>query len=455
MSAQCLRRMPAALRAVPALRAGARAVNRLPAARCYSAVARASSSGLLNLTRDRQLQHSQPRRFASTVVKVPQMAESITEGTLKQWSKQVGDYVEQDEEIATIETDKIDVSVNAPEAGTIQEFLVNEEDTVTVGQDLLRLEPGGEPAGGKKQEATNEPKAPASKEQETSSQPEGEQEQSKPAPPKQEEQPQPPKQESKPEPPKKESKPQPPKEEPKQATPGSREERRVKMNRMRLRIAERLKQSQNTAASLTTFQEVDMSAIMEFRKLYKDEVLKNRGVKLGFMSAFSRASILAARDVPAVNASIEGPNGGDTIVYRDFVDISVAVATEKGLVTPVVRNAESLDMVGIEKAIAELGKKARDNKLTIEDMAGGTFTISNGGVFGSLMGTPIINLPQTAVLGLHAIKDKPVAINGKVEIRPMMYLALTYDHRLLDGREAVTFLVKVKEFIEDPRKMLL
>lgn len=165
-----------------------------------------------------------------------------------------------------------------------------------------------------------------------------------------------------------------------------------------------------------------MSSLMEFRKLYKDEILKNKGVKLGFMSAFSRACILAMRDIPAVNASIEGPNGGDTIVYRDYVDVSVAVATEKGLVTPVVRNAESLDMVGIEKAIAELGKKARDNKLTIEDMAGGTFTISNGGVFGSLMGTPIINLPQTAVLGLHAIKDKPVAINGKVEIRPVSYL---------------------------------
>lgn len=249
------------------------------------------------------------------------------------------------------------------------------------------------------------------------------------------------------------------------------------MNRMRLRIAERLKQSQNTAASLTTFNEVDMSALMEFRSKYKDEVLKKTGVKLGFMSAFSRACVLAMRDIPVVNASIEGPNGGDTIVYRDYVDISVAVATEKGLVTPVVRNVEALDMVGIEKAIADMGKKvwslqlhslaidpdltvnsnmqARDGKLTIEDMAGGTFTISNGGVFGSLMGTPIINLPQTAVLGLHAIKDRPVAVNGKVEIRPMMYLALTYDHRLLDGREAVQFLVKVKEYIEDPRKMLL
>ncbi|KAL5121192.1 2-oxoglutarate dehydrogenase complex E2 component [Pleosporales sp. CAS-2024a] len=374
---------------------------------------------------------------------------------------EVGDFVEQDEEIATIETDKIDVSVNAPEAGTIKEFLVNEEDTVTVGQELVKLELGGQPSGGKKQDASEEPKEAASKDQETSSHPSGEQEQAKsseetqPQQPKQESKSEPPKHEEKPRPPKKESQPAPPKEESKAAQPGSREERRVKMNRMRLRIAERLKQSQNTAASLTTFNEVDMSSIMEFRKLYKDEVLKNKGVKLGFMSAFSRACILAMRDVPAVNASIEGPNGGDTIVYRDYVDISVAVATEKGLVTPVVRNAESLDMVGIEGAIAELGQKARDNKLTIEDMAGGTFTISNGGVFGSLMGTPIINLPQTAVLGLHAIQDKPVAINGKVEIRPMMYLALTYDHRLLDGREAVTFLVKIKEYIEDPRKMLL
>ncbi|OBW64401.1 MAG: Uncharacterized protein AUREO_055340 [Aureobasidium pullulans] len=259
--------------------------------------------------------------------------------------------------------------------------------------------------------------------------------------------PAPKKDEKKPEP-KKDSKPQ------EESAYGSREERRVKMNRMRLRIAERLKQSQNTAASLTTFNEVDMSALMDMRKQYKDEILKKTGVKLGFMSAFSRASVLAMKDLPAVNAAIEGPNGGDTVVYRDYVDISVAVATEKGLVTPVVRNAESMDMVGIEKSIAELGKKARDNKLTIEDMAGGTFTISNGGVFGSLYGTPIINLPQAAVLGLHAIKERPVAVNGKVEIRPMMYLALTYDHRLLDGREAVTFLVKVKEYIEDPRKML-
>ncbi|EOD48121.1 Biotin/lipoyl attachment domain-containing protein [Neofusicoccum parvum] len=398
-----------------------------------------------------QLLFPQYRTYASKIVKVPEMAESITEGTLKQFSKAVGDYVELDEEIATIETDKIDVSVNAPEAGTIAELLVNEEDTVTVGQDLIKLELGGAPPEGKKEEpAKEEPKEPASKEQETASQPEPSKEEKKPEPPKQESKPQPPKQQEK--------KPAPAKDEqPKKSESpfGNREERRVKMNRMRLRIAERLKQSQNTAASLTTFNEVDMSSLMELRKLYKDDVLKKTGVKLGFMSAFSRACVLAMKEVPAVNASIEGPNGGDTIVYRDYVDISVAVATEKGLVTPVVRNAEAMDMVGIEKSIADLGRKARDNKLTIEDMAGGTFTISNGGVFGSLYGTPIINLPQTAVLGLHAIKDKPVAINGKVEIRPMMYLALTYDHRLLDGREAVTFLVKIKEYIEDPRRMLL
>ncbi|RAL61914.1 hypothetical protein DID88_002403 [Monilinia fructigena] len=398
------------------------------------------------------------RNYADKVVKVPEMAESISEGTLKQWSKQIGDYVEQDEEIATIETDKIDVAVNAPEAGTIKEFLANEEDTVTVGQDLVRLELGGAPEGGDKAKAPSEPKEPASKGQSTASDPEpSKKEESKPkeesiSPPAPEKKAAP-KETPKPKP--SESKKQESSSSSSGPTLGSREERRVKMNRMRLRIAERLKQSQNTAASLTTFNEVDMSSLMDFRKLYKDEVLKKTGVKLGFMSAFSRASVLAMRDIPAVNASIEGPNGGDTIVYRDYVDISVAVATEKGLVTPVVRNTETMDLVGIEKTIADLGKKARDNKLTIEDMAGGTFTISNGGVFGSLMGTPIINLPQTAVLGLHAIKDKPVVVNGQIVIRPMMYLALTYDHRLLDGREAVQFLVKVKEYIEDPRRMLL
>ncbi|KAL9052317.1 MAG: hypothetical protein Q9162_005461 [Coniocarpon cinnabarinum] len=401
-------------------------------------------------------EHISSPTIGERMVQVPEMAESISEGTLKQFSKSVGDYVEQDEEVATIETDKIDVAVNAPEAGTLKEFLVKEEDTVTVGQEIVKMETSGAPPEGGTQKASQEPKEPASDKQQTSSQPGGETEKDrKPTspPPKQEDAkppPSPPKQQERSSQPSAPAAPpasdttqeQPRRDESPQK--GGREERRVKMNRMRLRIAERLKQSQNTAASLTTFQKVDMSALMEFRKLYKDEILKKSGVKLGFMSAFTRASILAMKEIPAVNASIEGPDGGDTVVYRDYVDVSVAVATEKGLVTPVVRNAEAMDLVGIESGIADLGKKARDNKLTIEDMAGGTFTISNGGVFGSLFGTPIINLPQTAVLGLHAINDEAVPVNGKIEIRPIMYLALTYDHRLLDGREAVTFLVKVR-----------
>lgn len=230
-------------------------------------------------------------------------------------------------------------------------------------------------------------------------------------------------------------------------TSGSRNETRVKMSRMRQRISERLKESQNAAASLTTFNEIDMSSLMSMRAAYKDKILKDKGVKLGFMSAFAKASAIALKEIPAANASIEG----DQIVYRDYVDLSVAVATSKGLVTPVLRNAEGMSFLDIETGIVELGKKARDNKLTLEDMAGGSFTISNGGVFGSLYGTPIINTPQAAVLGMHAIKDKAVVVDGKIVIRPIMVVALTYDHRLLDGREAVTFLVRIKELIEDPR----
>ncbi|PHH67639.1 hypothetical protein CDD80_683 [Ophiocordyceps camponoti-rufipedis] len=353
--------------------------------------------------------------------------------------------------------------VNSPGAGVIKELLVKEEDNVVVGQDLVRIELGKPSTDDRGQHVEDRKSVQEVKSDEDQTQSEaddpsiseansGRQRESG-------------------------HKQQPPKAQHQQtsqtsqtsgdtnleqagpvsstAVSSNRQERRVKMNRMRLRIAERLKQSQNTAASLTTFNEVDMSKLIEFRRSYLDQTLKKTGVKLGFMSAFSRAVVLAMRDIPAVNASIEGPDGGDTIVYRDYVDISVAVATEKGLVTPVVRNVETLDMIGVERAIGNMGKKARDGKLSIEDMAGGTFTISNGGIFGSLMGTPIINLPQSAVLGLHAIKDRPVAVNGEVRIRPMMYLALTYDHRLLDGREAVQFLVKIKEYAEDPMRMLL
>ncbi|KIR32297.1 2-oxoglutarate dehydrogenase E2 component (dihydrolipoamide succinyltransferase) [Cryptococcus deuterogattii MMRL2647] len=397
--------------------------------------------------------HSSSLLLAETV-KVPQMAESITEGTLKQWSKQVGDFVKQDEEIATIETDKIDVSVNAPVSGTITELLAEEDSTVTVGQDLLKIEPGegGAQSSESKPQAKSEPKnaeegnkdeaAPAAKKEKGA----GEETLAK----HEEKAPKLDKSEAEKPAPKKEK--SVPKQEPQpEKTAGSRNETRVKMSRMRQTIAQRLKASQNAAASLTTFNEIDMSSLMEFRKLYKDGILKNEGVKLGFMSAFAKASCLALKEIPAANASIEG----DSIVYRDYVDLSVAVATPKGLVTPVVRNAESMGLVEIEKAIADLGKKARDNKLSIEDMSGGTFTISNGGVFGSLYGTPIINLPQAAVLGMHTIKEKPVVVNGQIVIRPIMVVALTYDHRLLDGREAVTFLVRIKEYIEDSRRMLL
>ncbi|KAF8146930.1 dihydrolipoamide succinyltransferase [Mycena galopus ATCC 62051] len=344
----------------------------------------------------------------SETVKVPQMAESITEGTLKSWLKQVGDSVAADEEIATIETDKIDVSVNAPTSGKIVELLAEEEDTVTVGQDLFRIEPGeAEAASQPTPKETEKSESPTA---ETSAPKETEKPAEKPvekAPPK--------------------PSPQPAKQEPQKESsrpaaaataPGSRNETRVKMNRMRLRIAERLKESQNAAASLTTFNEIDMSSLMDMRKRYKDAVLKEHEVKLGFMSAFAKACTLALKEIPVANASIEG----EEIVYHDYVDLSVA---------------------------------ARDGKLTLEDMAGGTFTISNGGVFGSLYGTPIINLPQSAVLGMHAIKDKPVVVDGQIVIRPIMIVALTYDHRLLDGREATTFLVKVKAYLEDPRKMLL
>ncbi|GAA5857941.1 hypothetical protein JCM9279_007233 [Rhodotorula babjevae] len=388
------------------------------------------------------------------IVKVPSMAESITEGTLKQWLKQKGDYVEADEEVATIETDKIDVAVNAPRAGTLTELLANEEDTVTVGQDLFKLE-----AGGSKPEAKEEPKKDDSpeKDQATSAKEEPKKDESsapKEQPKKEEANPEPKSEYRKPdsatpapkvpEQAKKESGKTAPESAPKQ---GSRNETRVKMSRMRSRIAERLKEAQNTAASLTTFNEIDMSALMAFRSKYKDQVLKDHGVKLGFMSAFVKASSVALRELPAVNASIEGSE----LVYHDYADISVAVSTPKGLVTPVLRNAEGFNFVEIEREIAALGKKARDGKLTLEDMNGGTFTISNGGVFGSLMGTPILNTPQAAVLGMHAINQRPwVDGDGKIVVRPIMTVALTYDHRIIDGREAVTFLVLVKKLIEDP-----
>ncbi|KAJ2161076.1 hypothetical protein GGF46_001747 [Coemansia sp. RSA 552] len=370
-------------------------------------------------------------------IKVPHMADSITEGTLKSWAKQVGEQVEQDEEVASIETDKVDIPVNSPVAGVLRELLANEEDNVTVGQDMFRIEEGAVAEGGaskpkpaEEQPAAEQPVA----EKPAAEKPVAEKPVAAPAAPK----------------------PAAPKPAAAPVAPVSfgvpnRSERRVKMNRMRLRISERLKQSQNTAASLTTFNEIDMTNLMQLRKKYKDDVLKVHGVKLGYMGAFVKASSHALQAVPEVNASIDG----DHMVYYDYCDVSVAVATPKGLVTPVLRNTERMGIVDVEQEIANLGKKARDNKITVEDMAGGTFTISNGGVFGSLYGTPIINMPQAAILGMHAIKERPVVVDGKIEIRPMMYVALSYDHRIVDGREAVTFLVKIKEAIEDPQRLLL
>jgi 2-oxoglutarate dehydrogenase E2 component (dihydrolipoamide succinyltransferase) len=232
---------------------------------------------------------------------------------------------------------------------------------------------------------------------------------------------------------------------------GSKPTERVKMSKLRQKIAERLKESQNTAAILTTFNEVDMSSVMALRTEYKDVFEKKHGVKLGFMSFFVKACIVALKELPAVNAEIDGTD----IIYKNFYDIGVAVGSPQGLVVPVLREGDKLNLAGIEKGISELGVKARDGKLTLPDLAGATFTISNGGVYGSLMSTPIINPPQSAILGMHKIQERPMAINGEIKIRPMMYLALSYDHRIIDGKEAVTFLVRIKELLEDPRRLIL
>ena len=239
------------------------------------------------------------------------------------------------------------------------------------------------------------------------------------------------------------------------AATGERREERVRMTRLRQTIAKRLKSAQETAALLTTFNDVDMSAVMAARDKYKDAFEKKHGVKLGFMSFFAKAACLAIKDFPSVNGQIDGPEGSQDIVYFDYVDLSVAVSAPNGLVVPVVRNVDTLSFAGIEKAIGDLGKRAREGSLTMADMQGGTFTISNGGIFGGLMSTPIINPPQSAVLGLHRIEDRPVVRGGEIVVRPMMYLALSYDHRLIDGREAVTALKTIKEAIEDPTRLLI
>eukprot|EP00118_Oscarella_pearsei_P026067 m.309331 g.309331 ORF g.309331 m.309331 type:complete len:452 (+) comp46084_c0_seq1:59-1414(+) len=376
-------------------------------------------------------------------VETPPFAESITEGDIR-WEKGVGDSVAEDEQVGEIETDKTTIPLNSPASGVVLELLVEDGATVTPGTKLLRLQSGGK----------SEPKAvkaasdiPAAAEV--------------PAPPVPKNDVKTPLPDSLPPAPPLPSGPMAvvtPTPVPTAAASSSgsysgvsRGEKRVKMSRMRNRIAERLKSAQNTCAMLTTFNEVDMGNVIDMRSQHKEAFLKKHGVKLGFMSAFVKATTFALQDQPVVNAVIEG----NEIVYRDYVDISVAISAPKGLVVPVLRNCEAMNCADIEKAIVDLGVKARDGTLAVEDMEGGTFTISNGGVFGSLYGTPIINPPQSAILGMHSIVDRPVAVKGQVVIRPMMYLALTYDHRLIDGREAVTFLRKVKSAVEDPRVILL
>uniref|UniRef100_A0A3Q1G5N0 Dihydrolipoyllysine-residue succinyltransferase component of 2-oxoglutarate dehydrogenase complex, mitochondrial n=1 Tax=Acanthochromis polyacanthus TaxID=80966 RepID=A0A3Q1G5N0_9TELE len=392
-------------------------------------------------------------------VKTPAFAESVTEGDVR-WEKAVGDTVSEDEVVCEIETDKTSVQVPSPAAGVIEELLVPDGGKVEGGTPLFKLRKG---AG-----APKAAEAPKTEAQAAAATPPPSAAPPPPPPP-----PLPPSAVGPipttmpPVPPvpahamdtkpvsaiKPTAAPTAPAAAAEAGAKAARTESRVKMNRMRLRIAQRLKEAQNTCAMLTTFNEVDMSNITEMRKSYKDAFLKKHNIKLGFMSAFVKAAAYALSDQPSVNAVIDDTT--KEIVYRDYVDISVAVATPKGLVVPVIRNVEGMNFADIEKAINLLGEKARKNELAVEDMDGGTFTISNGGVFGSMFGTPIINPPQSAILGMHGIFDRPVAVGGKVEIRPMMYVALTYDHRLIDGREAVTFLRKIKSVVEDPRVLLL
>uniref|UniRef100_A0A8C8F9K0 Dihydrolipoyllysine-residue succinyltransferase component of 2-oxoglutarate dehydrogenase complex, mitochondrial n=1 Tax=Oncorhynchus tshawytscha TaxID=74940 RepID=A0A8C8F9K0_ONCTS len=355
-------------------------------------------------------------------VKTPAFAESVTEGDVR-WEKAVGDSVKEDEVVCEIETDKTSVQVPSPAAGVIEELLVPDGEKVEGGQALFKLRKGAVAAQAAEAPAAAVVAAPPPPHDAATT--------PSPAP--------------------SAVGPIPTTMPPVPPVPGA--AIFVKMNRMRLRIAQRLKEAQNTCAMLTTFNEVDMSNISELRKAYKDAFLKKHNIKLGFMSAFVKASAYALMEQPAVNGVIDDTT--KEIVYRDYVDISVAVATPKGLVVPVIRGVEGMNFADIEKTINELGEKARKNELAVEDMDGGTFTISNGGVFGSMFGTPIINPPQSAILGMHGIFERPVAIEGKVEIRPMMYVALTYDHRLIDGREAVTFLRKIKTVVEDPRVLLL
>ncbi|KAL7730835.1 hypothetical protein ACLKA6_003597 [Drosophila palustris] len=397
--------------------------------------------------------HTTSNLCSAQVVKVPPFADSITEGDIK-FTCKVGDSFGADEAVMEIETDKTTMPVPAPFAGSVTEILVSDGDTVKPGQELFKMTPGAAPAkaASAPAPAPAAPKpaaAPAAAAPKPAAAPAAAPAAPRAAPPP----PPPPAARPPPAAPRAAALPpaavaqvkMPPVDGSRQIL-GTRSEQRVKMNRMRQKIAARLKDAQNTAAMLTTFNEIDMSYAMDFRKQNLDAFVKKYGIKLGFMSIFGKASAYALQDQPVVNAVIDGQD----IVYRDYVDISVAVATPRGLVVPVIRNVESMNYADIEIALAGLADKAKRDAITVEDMDGGTFTISNGGVFGSLMGTPIINPPQSAILGMHGIFERPIAVKGEVKVRPMMYIALTYDHRIIDGREAVLFLRKVKAAVENP-----
>ena len=368
-------------------------------------------------------------------VKIPPMGESISTGVLAKWHVADGAVVKKDQPLFELETDKITSEGTAEAAGKIS-LKVAAGTEVKIGQAVATIDTAATAA-------TPAPAAPApDKEAAPAPKPV---EASKPAiataaapAPAAKAAPAP------------APAPKPAAPVPKPLAPGERQTRR-KLSPLRQRIAQRLVSAQHEAAMLTTFNEVDMSAVMELRKKYQDDFTKKNGVKLGFMSFFVRAVVHALREVPALNAQMDG----DHVVENHYFDVGVAVSTEKGLMVPVIRNCDTLGMAGIESAIADAAKRARDGKITLADLEGGVFTITNGGIFGSMLSTPILNPPQSGILGLHAINERPVAVNGQVVIRPMMYLALSYDHRLVDGKEAVTFLVKVKQAIEEPARLLL
>ena len=418
----------------------------------------------------------------STEIKVPTLGESVTTATVARWMKKPGEAVAADEPLVELETDKVTVEVNAPGAGTMGQIVAAEGAEVEVGAVLAILEAGGTATVATPIATAGAPTATASS---TAANPS----------PGVNPQPQPLGPVARPAAPPPAHAPMPAAAKmmeekgvvPAQLDPGTGKdgritkgdvlqflarpaaapaaapapkaprnddvrEERVKMTRLRRTIAQRLKDAQNNAAMLTTFNEVDMSAAMALRTEYKDAFEKrHKGVRLGFMSFFVRACVAALKEFPAVNAEIQG----DEIVYKNFVHMGIAVGGPNGLVVPVVRDADQLGFAGIEKAIGDFGRRARDGALKVDELSGGSFTITNGGVYGSLMSTPILNAPQSGILGMHKIQDRPMAVGGKVEIRPMMYLALSYDHRIVDGKEAVSFLVRVKEGVEDPRRLLL